>query len=243
MKLIGSCEWRKLAFSSDHIHACVTLGKGHLTLQGQAIVVNAGMEVSIVKALIKESLTPMASVQLRDVSLDATPNLILFEQIGTLRATYAQIKQNWVQFRAKGENINLWRSTRDKVGEVWIDIGQLRESQHTSDDKHQYGRFQISANLWFAPAGTNCLIHREHAFIEIHSQIVGIGHMQKFHDKDRSSLYDDVTLAPGCTTERPFCNVVNDGIPIYPWHQYYAESDSIWLAIEYHPMTEINYYE
>jgi hypothetical protein len=22
---------------------------------------------------------------------------------------------------------------------------------------------------------------------------------------------------------------------IYPWHQYYADTDCIWLAIEYHP--------
>ncbi len=240
MRLIGSCERRKLAFSSDHLRACVTLGKGHLTLQGQAIVVNAGMEVATIKAQRKESLTPMSSVQLRDISLDATPNLILFEQIDALRAADVRVEQNWVQFRAKGKTINLWCSAQDKIGEVLMDVGQLRETQVTGDDEQQWGRFQISANLWFASAGTDCLIHREHAFIEIHSQIVGIGHMQKFHDQDHSSLYEDITLAPGCTTERPFCVVIDDGTPIYPWHQYYAESDSVWLAIEYRPMTEIN---
>lgn len=240
MRLIGSCERRKLAFSSDHLRACVTLGKGHLTLQGQAIVVNAGMEVASIKAQRKESLTPMSSVQLRDISLDATPNLILFEPIDALRAADVRVEQNWVQFRADGETINLWRSAQDKIGEVLMDIGQLRETQVTGDDGQQWGRFQISANLWFAPAGTDCLIHREHAFIKIHSQIVGIGHMQKFHDRDHSSLYEDITLAPGCTTERPFCVVIDDGTPIYPWHQYYAESDSVWLAIEYRPLTEIN---
>jgi len=86
----------------------------------------------------------------------------------------------------------------------------------------------IEFNLWFAEAGTHCGIHNEHAFRELHTQISGIGRMQKFRKNDHDCLYQDVFMSPGYTHE-PFY----DEECAYPWHQYYADTDCIWLAAEY----------
>lgn len=96
----------------------------------------------------------------------------------------------------------LWRSDKDKVG-------------------------NIELNLWYAKAGTNCGIHNKHDFKELHTQIYGIGRMQKFHKNDFGTLYQNVFMSPGHTHE-PFY----DENETYPWHQYLADTDCIWLAME-----------
>jgi hypothetical protein len=101
------------------------------------------------------------------------------------------------------KDTELWRSDKEKV-----------------DD--------IEFNLWFASAGTNCGIHNEHNFRELHTQIYGIGRMQEFHKNKIDSLYRSVFMSPGYTHE-PFY----DKTCVYPWHQYYADTDCIWLAAEF----------
>ena len=241
MNIDGQCEWRPLAFSSDRLRAFVTLGNGPLLLKGQAIVVNANANVMNVEGWKREPLPSMSSIQLQDVVVDASPNLLLLSPSADLRPKDIIKDPNWTQFCGGDQRVNLWSSPRDTIGEVLLNTAAL---SHAADESPSstahYERFSVVANLWFAPAGTDCLIHREHSFIEIHSQIVGVGHMQKFHSQNHASLYAAVALAPGATTERPFCVVNNEGAFIYPWHQYFAESDCIWLAIEYHPLKNGN---
>ncbi len=93
--------------------------------------------------------------------------------------------------------------------------------------------YQVKLNLWFSPPDTHCGIHNIHEFLEIHTQIYGTGKMQKFHDNSYETMYEDVVLSPG-QTHSPFAVVTKDGSFRYPWHQYYAETDCIWLAVEYH---------
>jgi len=102
------------------------------------------------------------------------------------------------------KSTNLWRSEKEKINDV-------------------------AFNLWFADAGTNCGLHNEHEFKEIHTQVFGIGRMQKFHKNDRASLYQEVFMSPGYTHE-PF---YDENSQLYPWHQYFADTDCIWLAAEY----------
>lgn len=102
------------------------------------------------------------------------------------------------------KDTKLWRSEKDRIG-------------------------NIGFNLWYASAGTNCGIHNEHDFKELHTQIFGIGRMQKFRENNYNSIYQDVFMSPGYTHE-PFFN--EDFI--YPWHQYWADTDCIWLAVEFY---------
>ena len=89
--------------------------------------------------------------------------------------------------------------------------------------------------MWVAPSQTHCFIHNKHDFIEIHSQIFGHGRMQKFKAQDYATLYEEIPMSPGYTTPLPFCHIKDNRTFVYPWHQYYTETDCIWLAIEYHP--------
>ncbi len=99
----------------------------------------------------------------------------------------------------------LWRSTQERVGDV-------------------------AFNLWYASAGTDCGIHNTHPFRELHTQLFGFGRMQKFHENNPDTLYQDVLMAPGYTHE-PFY----DEDCVYPWHRYYADTDCLWLAVEFYP--------
>jgi len=103
------------------------------------------------------------------------------------------------------KNINLWRSKKD------AEIPG------------------VELNLWYAPKGTDCGIHNEHDFREIHTQISGLGIMQKFSQKKYDSLYREVVMPVGLTHE-PFY----DADLSYPWHQYKCITDCVWLAIEFH---------
>lgn len=88
-------------------------------------------------------------------------------------------------------------------------------------------------NLWFAPAGTDCGLHDRHPFLEVHTQVQGTGRMQTFRAEDHATLRQDVLMSPGHTHD-PFCDLGPDGAFRYPWHQYRADTDSLWLAVEYH---------
>jgi hypothetical protein len=57
--------------------------------------------------------------------------------------------------------------------------------------------------------------------------------MQKFDASDHASIYEDQQLSPGAMNPVPFC-IDQDGELVYPWHQYRADTDCIWLALEYH---------
>lgn len=119
------------------------------------------------------------------------------------------IKNNWLHvydlFNApQFERTPLWRSQKERVR-----------------------NFEL--NLWYAPAGTPCGIHHQHKHLEVHTQLYGIGRMQKFHGNNAKSLYQEVFLSPGFTHD-PFYSNTGE----YPWHQYYSDTDCLWLAIEKH---------
>jgi len=118
----------------------------------------------------------------------------------------------------------------------WSHIYDILSLPHLKDTKLWRSEKEcianIEFNLWYAAAGTNCGIHNKHNFKELHTQIFGIGRMQKFYKNDYKSIYQDVFMSPGYTHE-PFYNEEF----IYPWHQYRADTDCIWLAIEFYKGT------
>jgi hypothetical protein len=95
--------------------------------------------------------------------------------------------------------------------------------------------FEVLLNLWFSPAGTAWGIHNEHDFIEVHTQLTGRGSMQKFRTKSAETIYEQYLLSAAATNPVTFCHA--DGAKFeYPWHQYFASTDCVWLAIEYHAL-------
>ena len=73
---------------------------------------------------------------------------------------------------------------------------------------------------------TNVGLHKQHSHMEVHTQLLGYGKMQKFEENNYDTLYQEEILAPGYTHE-PFYTEEN----VYPWHQYQSISDSVYLYV------------
>lgn len=118
------------------------------------------------------------------------------------------------------------------------DIGTVIEDAHrfvgdrTAPEEPQV--FALKLKCWWSPNETDCFIHNEHPFLEVHTQIMGRGRMQKFRRNSADTLYEDVLMTPGFTHEA-FCVVSGPNRWTYPWHRYYTDTESVWLAVELHP--------
>lgn len=106
-------------------------------------------------------------------------------------------------------------------------LPHLKNTELLRSEKERIGNVEF--NLWYAAKGTNCGIHKKHSFRELHTQVFGIGRMQKFHQNNYDSIFQDVFMSPGYTHEAFY----GQGCA-YPWHQYWADTDCIWLAIEFY---------
>ncbi|MBL8576224.1 MAG: hypothetical protein JNK47_03280 [Mesorhizobium sp.] len=125
----------------------------------------------------------------------------------------------------------LYISAHDQVGKVIVNPWLFSNNPEPREETHSY---TIQLNLWWAPAKTDAVIHNTHPFLEIHTQISGMGRIQIFADQVGSRLYREITTAPGDTHD-PIVNVHGLTSFTYPWHRGWTDTDAIWMAIELHP--------
>lgn len=140
---------------------------------------------------------------------------------------------DWLGNRIKSfpRDTPLFISAQDSIGTVTSDPYVFTNERVLPETPQE---FELKLNLWWSPGDTDCFIHNEHPFLEVHTQIHGTGRMQKFRERDQSTLYEDVLMPIGYSHD-PFCRVTGPNQWTYPWHRYYADSDSVWLAVELHP--------
>jgi hypothetical protein len=140
---------------------------------------------------------------------------------------------DWLGNRIKSfpRDTPLYISPFDHVGEIVTDPFVFTNERATPQAEQV---FDMRLNLWWSPGDTDCFIHNEHPFLEVHTQIHGQGRMQKFHQRDEATMYEDIPMLIGYSHD-PFCRVTGPNHWTYPWHRYYADTDSVWLAIELHP--------
>jgi hypothetical protein len=225
---------RDLNFADSFIEAQL-IENAQRTQVPAGVVVNLSSRPLIVHGQVDSVVAPWRSTQI------AQPLALSGERVARLQV---QPKDNLggVQFRGWDwfgdrfakfpRDTPLFISPQDFVGDVIADRFALGNLQPRPD---RSSRFTLKLNLWWSPPRTDCYIHNEHPFIELHTQIFGVGRMQKFWERRADTLYEDVPLSPGETHE-PFFTVREDGSWEYPWHRYYADTDCIWLAIELHPL-------
>src|SRR5207302_3380853 len=120
----------------------------------------------------------------------------------------------------------LYISPQDEIGDVELDAAIA--FTYESSVSGAAGRYRLKLNLWYTPEETDCGIHNQHQFLEVHTQVLGTGHMQKFRENNAETLYEDVLMPPGFTHD-PFFMVGSDRSFSYPWHRYYADTDCIWM--------------
>ena len=140
---------------------------------------------------------------------------------------------DWLGSRIKSfpRDTPLYISAFDTVGTVSTDPLVFTNERSAPVEEQE---FDLRLNLWWSPAETDCFIHNEHPFLEVHTQIHGLGRMQKFRERDAGTIYEDVPMAVGHSHD-PFCRVTGKNQWTYPWHRYYAQTDCVWLAVELHP--------
>ncbi|TCK65851.1 hypothetical protein [Curtobacterium sp. PhB136] len=218
----------KLNFDSTLASAVILRDTVEFPITERTVVVNLAQTDAFTGTAQLAPLPPMSSTIL--VNGTVTGELLLAITVQSEGDQEQRARDlGWQDFYGADGPV-LLKSPQDTIGTILIDRrAVLRQPALPSAPE----RFTVKANLWFSPAGTDCGIHNLHPFIEVHAQVSGLGRMQKFDEKTHASLYEDQQLSPGTTNPIPFC-IDLDGTFTYPWHQYRADTDCIWLALEYH---------
>ncbi|BAJ25927.1 MULTISPECIES: hypothetical protein [Kitasatospora] len=237
-----------LNFSGPRVQALLVQDVKDYHVSGPAVVVNTGTSDVHLARTPRKAIPPLSSTILTGVRIEEAASLLILRVKDDTDIAGIAREPGWdLLGDLLGDSTTptedatlpfprdtpLWKSPQDHAGLIELDPAHLLAERA---EPRRLQPFEIRANLWFAPAGTDCFIHNQHDFIEVHTQLHGLGRMQKFTEQDHSTLYEDLPMSPGYTTSQPFCSTGPDGTYLYPWHQYRADTDCVWLAVEYHPM-------
>jgi hypothetical protein len=182
------------------------------------------------------TIPPWKSTILRNCSLEEGALAALLHVQNRTNLGGVALQWDWFgkRFPDFPRTTPLYISSQDDLGVVGFDPLVVFDGQAASTASPR--RYQLKLNLWYTPEETDCVIHTGHQFLEVHTQVVGTGHMQKFREKNAGTLYEDVLMPPGFT-HSPFFFLKSDRTFSYPWHRYYADTDCVWMAVELHPVT------
>lgn len=224
---------RRINSSNSFIEALYVDAPKDFAIEGRAIVVNPRL-TPLYAGESPRPIPAFSSTVLRDTVVESGESALVFKVLDSDGMAGIVDEPGWHLFAdllpGFPRETPLYRGPLEELGVFEFDPAEALGEPGPVGLRP----FRVSVNLWFAPAGTDCAIHNVHEFIEIHSQIHGYGRMQKFKAKDHDTLYEDLLMSPGHTPPVPFCRSRPDGGFTYPWHQYRADSDCVWLAVEYH---------
>ena len=205
----------------------------------RTIVSNIGECCAKILAEPVKQLHPRTSTILQDVTIDDADSLVLIHVPKKINLGGIILDDGWAHLSVTDPTFStdypLYKSAQYDVGKVKFDPFYATGATDASEVKN-LANYQVKVNLWFSPENSNCAIHNHdtnHEMLEVHTQIFGVGRMQKFHKQEYESIYEDVILGQGMT-HVCFAGAKEDGSFYYPWHQYFADTDCIWMAIEYH---------
>jgi len=227
---------RTLSFSNEWIESVLVSNVRELPVD-DAIVVNLSPNVLHYKGGENQGTIPSwKSTTLRGCTLvEGTMAALLHVR---KRTNLGAVALGWDWYGRRNPQFSctttLYISSQDDIGDIEFD--PLTTFAKQSPASAALRRYRLKLNLWYTPEETDCGIHTGHRFLEVHTQVLGTGHMQKFRDNNADSLYQDVLMPAGFTHD-PFFMLAADRSFTYPWHRYYADTDCIWMAIELHPLS------
>jgi hypothetical protein len=133
----------------------------------------------------------------------------------------------------------LWDFCRTHWTQVYslFPIDSLRDTDlYQSEEEiiEKYGK-KWKIKFWFCGPRVDCGIHNEHDFIEWHIGIMGDGRMEKFIEKNETTLVESWRMSPG-QTHPIFANEWETdslGNPVYPFHRWFGGNrGDIWMVVE-----------
>ena len=227
---------RSLSFSNDWIESLLVTGAREMPLD-DAIVVNLSTTALHYSAGVdRGTILPWKSTVLRHCTVNSSETLALLHV--RQRTNLGGVTLGWDWYGRRNPQFPrgtpLYISSQDEIGDVQLDPFAAFTPVPSTSRSASPLRYRVKLNLWYTPEETDCGIHTGHQFLEVHTQVLGTGHMQKFRENKVDTVYEDVTMPPGFTHD-PFFTVGTDASLSYPWHRYYADTDCIWMAIELHP--------
>lgn len=226
---------RALSFTNEWIEGSLVNALRELPIT-DAIVVNVSTTPLHYTAGVNQGIIlPWKSTMLRNCCLNSGEAAVLLQVHQRTNLGGIALQWDWYGRRSAQfpRGTPLYISSQDEIGELQLD--PLAAFVSGSSVPPVPRRYHLKLNLWYTPEATDCGIHTGHQFLEVHTQVLGTGHMQKFRENKAESLFEDVTMPPGFTHD-PFFTVVSDRSFSYPWHRYYADTDCVWMAIELHPV-------
>lgn len=234
---------RALTFSGVRVQARLVLNVRDFPVDGRAIVVNLGTEPAAIPEEPPMTIPPMSATTLNGSRVAYADSLAVLRADESATVSQIVTEPGWAKYsdivgkETPGgwfpPEIPLWRSIVDQGPTVTFDPAAVLGGTSTGRGPVP---FRIRLNLWFAPAGTACGIHNTHGFVETHVGVLGSGRVLRFRSEDPASWYEDVPLPPGAE-HQPFCVAGAPGQQpdfVYPHHEYRADTDTVWLAVEYH---------
>jgi hypothetical protein len=226
---------RSLSFSNGWIESTVVTAVREMPVE-EAIVVNVSATTLNYRASADHGvILPWKSSTLRHCTIETADKAALLHV--RQRTNLGGVALHWDSYGKRDSQFPrttpLYISSQDELGDVQFDPIAL--FTHRPSAPASPRRYRLKLNLWYTPEETDCVIHTAHRFLEVHTQVLGTGHMQKFRENNAATLYEDVTMSPGFTHD-PFFTLRNNRNFSYPWHRYYADTDCIWMAIELHPL-------
>ena len=230
-----SNQRRSLSFSNDWIESALVTAAHEMPVE-DAIVVNLSTRALRYRAGGDHgTILPWKSAMLRQCTIESAEMVASLHVRRRTNLGGVGLSWEWLghRFPKFPRSTPLYISSQDDIGEVQFDpVEAFTQANWVSPAPRRY---QLKVNLWYTPEETDCTIHTGHQFLEVHTQILGTGHMQKFRENNQDTMYEDVPMSPGFTHD-PFFTVAEDRSFSYPWHRYYADTDCIWMAIELHPL-------
>lgn len=225
---------RSLSFADSFISAILVENVAEFVVD-DGVVVNLSPSPIVTGRDHAAIVPPWKSTYLRKGVVRAADRIAVLKVVQPINLGGLMFRGwDWLGNRIKSfpRDTPLFISSQDEIGDVRTDPFFFTNERSSPKDEQA---FALKLNLWWSPGETDCFIHNEHPFLEVHTQIYGTGRMQKFNERDAATLYEDVIMPPGLTHD-PFCRVTGTNSWTYPWHRYFADTESIWLAIELHPL-------
>ncbi len=214
------------------------------SINSRSILLNLGQspaKLSSASARFQFQLAPWTSAVFENIVLVQADSVVLIEvkQQSDWPDLLKMVESSgWT--RADGRPI--WKSPQDVAGEVELDPCFVAD-QTPTPNADRMRRYEVRLNLWLAAGQTSCSLH-DHScedFLEIHTQILGTGYWENFDRPHGKSRFRQLYMNVGNTHRGFAVSPLDDQTRFsYPPHQFFAETDCIWMAIEFHPFHELD---